>query len=184
MHKHIFRAITILFLAFLISASVVAQNKYVGTKICAPCHRTEKQGKQFDIWKNSDHAKAYITLTTAKANEIAKEKGLTKPAAESPECLQCHVVGYGEEAKLTEKAFDYKDGVQCETCHGAGSAYKNMTIMKDRAKAVAAGMREFKDEKAIEAYCRTCHNEKSPSFKEFKFKERWELIKHSVPKAG
>lgn len=184
MHKHMISSVTILFLLCLVSESLAAQNKYVGTRICAPCHRSEKQGKQLDIWKNSDHAKAYTTLTTARANEIAKEKGIKKTAAEAQECLQCHVVGYGEEAKLTEKTFDYKEGVQCETCHNAGSGYKNLAIMKDRAKSVAAGMRDFKDEAAIEAYCRTCHNEKSPSFKEFKFKERWEKIKHSVPKAG
>jgi hypothetical protein len=166
----------------LTSVNLLAQNKYVGTKMCAPCHRSEKQGKQFDIWKNSDHAKAYQTLTTAKANEIAKAKGIAKPAAEATECLQCHVVGYGDDAKMTEKSFDFKEGVQCETCHGAGSAYKNLTVMKDHGKSVAAGMRDFKDEKTIEAFCRTCHNEKSPSYKEFNFKERWEKIKHPVPK--
>lgn len=169
-------------LVSLTSVNLLAQNKYVGTKMCAPCHRSEKQGKQFDIWKNSDHAKAYNTLTTAKANEIAKAKGIAKPAAEATECLQCHVVGYGDDAKLAEKSFDFKEGVQCETCHGAGSAYKSLTVMKDHGKAVAAGLTDFKDEKAIEAWCRTCHNEKSPSFKDFNFKERWEKIKHPVPK--
>lgn len=166
----------------LFSATMFSQNKYVGVKVCRPCHATEKQGKQFDIWQKSKHAEAYKTLTTAKANEVAKAKGLTKPAAESPECLECHVVI--ADAKLLEKTFDMKDGVQCETCHNAGSAYKNMTIMKDRAKSIAAGMKEFKNEAAIEAYCKTCHNEKSPTYKEFKFKESWNKIKHPVPKAG
>ncbi len=163
-------------------STAFGQNKYVGVKVCRPCHATEKQGKQFDVWQKSKHAEAYKTLTTAKANEVAKAKGLSKPAAESPECLECHVVT--ADAKLVEKTFDTKDGVQCETCHGAGSAYKNLTIMKDKAKSIAAGMREFKDEAAIEAYCKTCHNPKSPSYKEFKFKEYWDKIKHPVPKAG
>lgn len=166
----------------LVAGTALAQNKYIGTKMCAPCHRTEKQGKQLDIWKNSKHANAYNTLTTAKANEFAKARGIDKPAAEATECLQCHVVGYGEDAKLAEKTFDYKDGVQCETCHGPGSAYKTLPVMKDHAKSVAAGMTEYKDEAAIEAQCRTCHNEKSPSYKEFDFKKQWEKIKHPVPK--
>lgn len=157
-----------------------SQNKYIGVKACRPCHFTEKQGKQFDIWSKSKHAEAYKTLTTAKANEIAKAKGLTKPAAESPECLQCHTIT--ADAKLVEKTFDMKEGVQCESCHGAGSGYKTIPIMKDRAKSIAAGMREFKNEAAIEAFCKTCHNEKSPTMKEFKFKESWEKIKHPVPK--
>ena len=54
--------------------------------------------------------------------------------------------------------------------------------MKDKAKSVGAGLHEFKDEAAIEAFCKTCHNEKSPTFKEFKFKEQWDSIKHPVPK--
>lgn len=161
--------------------TALSQNKYIGVKACRPCHFTEKQGKQFDIWSKSKHADAYKTLTTAKANEIAKAKGLTTPAAESAECLQCHVTM--ADAKLVEKTFDMKEGVQCETCHGAGSGYKTIPIMKDRAKSIAAGMKEFKDEAAIEAYCKTCHNEKSPTYRELKFKESWEKIKHPVPKA-
>ncbi len=184
MRNRLICALTLIALFCFASVNLVAQNKYVGTKTCAPCHRSDKQGKQFDIWKNSAHSQAYKTLTTAKANELAKAKGIDKPAAEATECLQCHVVGYGEDAKLAEKSFDYKDGVQCETCHNAGSAYKNLTVMKDRAKSVAAGMREFKNEAAIEAHCKTCHNEKSPSYKEFNFKERWAKIKHPVPKVG
>jgi hypothetical protein len=170
---------------FLIAPlTAAAQNKYAGTRICAPCHRTEKQGAQQPIWAKTKHAEAYKTLTTAKANEIAKEKGLKTPAVESKECLECHTLGKTVDVALFEKTFDIKDGVQCESCHSAGSAYKAMNIMKDREKSIAAGMREFKDEKAIEAFCKTCHNDKSPTFKGFDFKERWDKIKHPVPKAG
>lgn len=172
-----------LLIAFLFgSATLVAQSKYIGTKMCTMCHKTEKQGKQLDIWQKSAHANAYTTLTTAKANEIAKSKGLTKPAVEEADCLTCHAPQH--DAKNLEKSFVLKDGVQCETCHGAGSAYKTIPIMKDRAKSIAAGMTEFKDAAAIEAKCKTCHNEKSPTFKGFKFEEYWGKIKHPVPKAG
>lgn len=159
-----------------------AQNKYVGVKMCSMCHKTDKQGKQYDIWLKSKHAEAYKTLTTAKANEITKSKGIAKPAAEATECLECHAKSY--DAKLVEKSYVVKDGVQCETCHGAGSAFKTMNVMKDKAKAITAGLREFKDNAAIEAFCKTCHNDKSPTFKGFKFDEMWGKIKHPVPKAG
>lgn len=162
------------------AASVRAQdnagNTYMGVKACAGvCHKSEKQGNQLGIWEKTGHAQAYTTLTTAKANDIAKTKGLAKPAAESPECLQCHTL-------KTDANVDIKDGVQCEICHGPGSAYKSMTVMKDKAKSIAAGMTEYKDAAAIEKQCRSCHNEKSPTFKEFKFDERWAKIRHSVPK--
>ena len=161
-----------------------AQNKYVGVKMCAMCHKTEKQGKQLEVWQKGKHAEAYKILTSARADSIAKAKGLKKPAALSPECLTCHVTGFDLDPNLLDKNFDSKDGVQCETCHGAGSNYKVITIMKDKKKAIAAGMTEYKDEAAIEKHCKTCHNEKSPVFKGFEFKEMWAKIKHPVPKAG
>ena len=179
--------VRIIVLAVVLGVAVVpalAQNKYVGTKQCSMCHKTEKQGKQFDIWSKSQHAKAYQTLVGEKANEIAKGKGIKTAAVEAKECLECHTLGKTVDAALLDKAFDIKEGVQCETCHGAGSAYKNMAVMKDKAKAIAAGLTEFKDEAAIEAFCKTCHNEKSPTFKGFNFKEMVGKIAHPIPKAG
>jgi hypothetical protein len=152
----------------LLSFSAIAQNKYVGVKMCKACHQTDKQGKQFDIWQKSQHAKAFETLKSAAAEKIKKG------AAEAKECLECHAIT--ADAKLTP------DGVQCESCHGAGSSYKNMAVMKDKAKAVAAGMVDFKDKAAIEKACKGCHNEKSPTHKPFKFEEMWAKIKHTVPK--
>jgi len=162
-------------------AEVKTANKYVGVKACSMCHKADAKGNQFKIWSESKHAKAFTALTSDAAAKIAKEKGLKKPASESPECLDCH--SGKVDAKLAEKSFDPKDGVQCEACHGAGSAYKSMSVMKDKAKAIAAGLTEFKDEAAIEKYCKTCHNEKSPTFKEFKFKEMWGKVKHPLKKS-
>jgi Cytochrome c554 and c-prime len=153
-----------------------AGNTYLGVKSCAGlCHKSEKQGNQLGIWEKTGHAQAYTTLTTAKANDIAKAKGLATAAAESPECLQCHTLRGDAKA-------DPKDGVQCEICHGAGSEYKSVSVMKDKAKAIAAGMTEYKNAAAIEKQCRSCHNEKSPTFKAFNFEERWAKIRHTVPK--
>ncbi len=157
------------------------ENKFVGVKMCSMCHKTDKQGKQLDIWQKSKHSGAYQTLLSEKALAIAKEKKLEKAPSETAECLSCHVAANGVDAKLLDKGFDMKEGVQCELCHGAGSAYKAPAIMKDKEKAVAAGLKIFKDDKEIEALCKTCHNEKSPTYKEFKFAERWKSIKHPVP---
>jgi excinuclease UvrABC ATPase subunit len=156
-------------------------NKYVGVKTCSPCHKSGAKGNQAGIWQKSKHAGAFKSLLSEKAVAIAKEKGLKKPASESPECLDCHVGKI--DAKLAAASFDPKDGVQCETCHGAGSTYKSMAIMKDKVKAIAAGLIEYKDEAATEKLCKTCHNEKSPTFKEFKFKDMWAKIKHPAKKS-
>jgi cytochrome c5 len=57
-----------------------------------------------------------------------------------------------------------------------------MAVMKDHAKAVAAGLSDFKDKAAMEKKCTQCHNAKSPTTKEFKFDEMWAKIKHPIPK--
>jgi excinuclease UvrABC ATPase subunit len=168
----------VLFITLLFAAE---SNKYVGKKGCVPCHTVAKAGKQAEIWKGSKHAEAYNTLTTPKALDIAKAKGIANPA-EAKECLECHTLGKTAAADLLDSKFDIKDGVQCESCHGAGSAYKNGNIMKDKAKAIEAGMTNFANAAAIESFCKHCHNDKSPTFKGFDFKEKWEKIKHPVPK--
>jgi len=146
-------------------------NKFVGVKMCGACHK-KPTGDQFGIWQKTKHADAYKTLLTKAADEIAKKKGLKTAAAESPECLECHTIN----AALKE------DGVGCEACHGPGSSYKSMTTMKDHAKAIAAGLTDFKDNATIEKACKKCHNDKSPSFKGFDFKTMWAKIQHPRPK--
>jgi hypothetical protein len=151
---------------------------YIGVTACAKCHRTEKSGNQFAVWEQSKHAKAYELLTTAVADSIAQASGLTTKAAESETCLACHTTG-GPSSGVARS-----EGISCEACHNAGSGYKALSVMKDKAKAVESGLRTFADPAAIEAFCRTCHNEKSPTTKEFNFEERWAKIKHMRPADG
>lgn len=163
------------------SSSILSQtgNTFVGVESCGMCHKTEKQGSQLSIWQKSDHAKAFETLKTDKANKIAKDKGFLKPASETRECLKCHVTGYNLEATLLGKKFKVEDGVQCETCHGAGSAYKDMKVMKDKKLAIENGL-IVQDN--IEELCVSCHNSESPTFVKMNFKEAWNKIKHTIAK--
>jgi hypothetical protein len=156
-----------------------ATGKYVGVEGCTKaCHKTESQGKQLDIWKSSKHSQAWTALETEAADKIAKEKGFTTAAKETPACIKCHVLGKDiDPAELTE-TFKKEDGVQCETCHGAGSEYKSISVMKDKAKAIENGLLVPAD---AEAFCKTCHNADSPSYKEFNFATAWESIKHKKP---
>ncbi len=176
------KIISTIVITLFFGVSIFAQNKFVGVKTCSPCHKGEKKGSMIEIWEKSSHSKAYKTLTSEASQMIAKEKGLKKVAHESPECLECHVTAPKTDAKLLDKGYNKAEGVGCESCHGAGSAYKTMAIMKDTKKSIAAGLTEYKDEKAIEANCITCHNPKSPTYKEFKFKEAWGQIAHPLPK--
>ncbi|NOX64578.1 MAG: cytochrome C554 [Chlorobi bacterium] len=155
---------------------------FVGVKTCGMCHKKDAKGNQLKVWKGSKHAKAYKTLQTAEADKIAKDKGFKTKAVETPECLSCHTVASNVDASLKGKKFKIEDGVQCEACHGAGSKYKKKSIMKDHAKAVAAGLTDFKDKATIQKKCETCHNKKSPSYKKFDFKKMWKEIAHNIPK--
>jgi hypothetical protein len=153
------------------------EHMYIGVKKCGMCHKSEAKGNQLGQWEASQHAKAFATLASEKALQIAKEKGLEAPPQESAACLKCHVTGHGEKAELFEAAFKPEQGVQCESCHGPGSGYKAMKVMKDREASVAAGLVIPNEET-----CTGCHNDGSPTFKEFDFEKAWALISHPNPK--
>jgi hypothetical protein len=171
--------LTALIFAPFIFIQAQNSNTYVGVETCGMCHKTEKQGSQLSIWQNSAHSKAFQTLKTEKANQIAAEKGFKTPAAETPECLKCHVTGYNLDASMLGKKFKFEDGVQCETCHGAGSAYKDMKVMKDKDLAVKNGL-VMHDK--LENFCIGCHNVESPTFTDMNIDEAWQKIKHDIPK--
>lgn len=152
-------------------------HKYVGVKKCAMCHKSESKGNQYGQWLSSAHAKAYERLASPEALETAKSKGITGNPQEAPQCVKCHVTGYGEDAGLFGEGFVKADGVQCETCHGAGSDYLALSVMKDRAKAVQAGLIIPAKE-----LCVKCHNPESPNYKEFNFDEFVKKVAHPRPK--
>jgi hypothetical protein len=177
-------ALLFVFLLSIVAGLAAGPHSFVGVKSCKPCHNTEKQGKQTPIWLASEHAKAFQTLKTPEAAQVATKAGVKGAAHEAKECLRCHVAAFGVAAAQIKPTFAVEEGVQCENCHGAGSDYKTMAIMKDRAKAVAAGMIDIKlADGSAEKQCRTCHNQQSPTFKGFEFKSAWAKIAHPTPAA-
>ena len=171
--------LSISFLGFnLINTNYFTSPHYVGIKTCGMCHKKEDVGQQLKIWQDSKHSQSYKTLQTEKADKIAKEKGFSTKAVETPECLKCHASGYNVDASKIGKKFKIEDGVQCETCHGPGSDYKSKKVMKDRTASIEKGLIIYDNAKEL---CVKCHNEESPSYKEFNFEERWAEIKHNKP---
>ncbi len=170
----------ILFALFILSVSFSAMaqlpHEFIGASKCAICHKTPKQGEQFGIWQQSAHAKAFDVLGTPEAKEQAAKMGVEDPQ-KSGKCLKCHSTAYGFTEEKVSQTIKLEEGVSCESCHGAGKDYMKMSVMKNKDAAVAAGL-QIPDE----ATCRKCHNENSPTFKPFDFKERWEKIKHPIMK--
>lgn len=172
-----------LFLICFFAFSVFAQAqtaKYVGAAKCKTCHNTEKQGKQFDIWSKSLHAEAMKSLANEKSLKYAKENGIADPTKDA-KCLGCHSTAAMIDKTLIDAQgkLTVEEGVSCESCHGPGSEYKTMAIMKDPVKAKAAGLIE-----PTEKVCLGCHNEKNPFHKPFNFKEASAKIAHSIPRAS
>jgi hypothetical protein len=91
---------------------------YRGAAYCQGCHSNGVGGDQYASWANSAHARAWETL-----EEIGQER--------NPNCLQCHTVGSQglnadpaiDNGGYDETAVPRLYGVQCENCHGPGSAH-------------------------------------------------------------
>lgn len=159
MTKKILVMVVVLMTAFLVFNLVMAQEKeakaekkaeakyeYVGEKKCKMCHK--KDGIH-ESWLATKHAAAWDNL---------------KPEQQKDEkCAGCHSTGKLSDGTILE-------GVQCEACHGAGSAYKKKSIMEDRELAIANGLL-IPNEKT----CLGCHNENVPE--EFRSKEKFDYEK-------
>lgn len=151
---------------------------YIGSAKCAKmCHKGEKKGKQWELWQKRKHAAAYKTLGTDSAKLVAEKKGIKGDPQKADECLRCHVTAFGVKKELIDSTCKVDEGVGCEACHGPGSQYKKLGVMKKHDAAVAAGLVEQKAE-----VCTRCHNKESPNYKKpFSYEEAVKKIAHPTP---
>ena len=165
-------------------------NNFIGAAACKTCHDKEDHGKQYSKWKEARHSKAFETLGSDAAKKIAKEKGIEDPQKDA-NCLKCHVTAYTQPKELKHKKFKDEDGVQCETCHGPGENHKKVQLKAAMGGDDDDDEDEYEyeplpeDEITLspkEETCRTCHNEESPSYKEFNFKKFAKKIRHWDPR--
>ena len=174
----------------VLSFPVEGQSRFVGVKTCRQCHDSDERGNAVRKWEASNHARALSTLKahTEAAPRMCQDLalwiveigrgvryGLPRPAAESKECLPCHVTAFGAATRSVAPSFESKNGVQCESCHGPGSAHVEAASAAQGAKA-AAGLRRFEDQHAIEELCRTCHD---GTCGDFDFASMWPKVRHS-----
>lgn len=177
-----YRGLAIIVAALLLPVAVFAQSKfkYVGVNNCKLCHTMPKSGAAFKIWQESNHSKAFAVLATPAAKEIAQKKGIADPQKDQA-CLKCHDTAAGVAAEQLTPTFKPGEGVGCESCHGPGSGYKTMSVMKDvdtgKVKGETVGLM-----KGDEKLCVKCHNSESPTFKGFNFAEMSKKIAHPTPK--
>ena len=143
--------------------------KYVGASGCKACHMGEKNGKIWESYLETAHAKAFDKLPEASRTDAA--------------CLGCHTTGHGKAMAAGKTAADLQ-GVQCEACHGPGSDYKALTVMKDREQAVAKGPIV-----PTEKVCAGCHTAEIPkacwagaaAAPKFEYAAAAKKIEHHIP---
>ncbi len=125
--------------------------KYVGSENCHSCH-----GYEHDKWATKAHAHAYETLVKVGSQY-------------DPECVGCHVVGFGYESGfITEAGAKDLRNVGCEVCHGPGS---------DHARAVTTG-RVDTGMAQPQSKCIDCHTpDRSPDYQGNE-KEKLDKIVH------
>ncbi len=142
--------------------SVIAQDfKYIGAAKCKMCHNKPAKGEQYNKWLAGPHSKAMESLKGDDAN--------------NPKCLKCHSTAASVDESLV-MTITKEEGVSCESCHGPGSAYKSMSVMKNHDMSIEKGL-IIPDEKV----CKGCHNEESPNYKGFNFAEYSARIAHPNP---
>ncbi len=130
--------------------------QYVGSKACQECHE-----EAYEVWENTKHAKAWQTLEEAERGER-----YGWPVTHYPDCVGCHVVGYGYQSGFVNpETTPQLRAVGCEQCHGPGSKH----VADD---SVVLG-------KVDKKTCLECHDfEQSPDFRA-KYNERWKKIAHN-----
>ncbi len=131
--------------ALLKAAEPLPGITYLGVSKCADCHQL-----YVESWEKTRHAVAFASL-----------ENVGKSA--DPECIVCHVVGYGERGGFfsMETTPEFAN-VQCEECHG---------LDREHLDDFSRPMRPVS-----EKVCLKCHTkENSP---EFNYRVYYEKIKH------
>lgn len=123
-----------------------SSEKFVGSDRCTKCHVEAAK-----IHKKSQHMTAFSTLEHEKHDS-------------DPDCVSCHVTGFGSTAGYWNKAKTLQLAqVGCESCHGPGARH-------------LLNPNKFKTPRNAKAACVSCHTpENSPGFD---FLTYWPKIRH------
>ena len=168
---------TVLLIAFAATLAFslplhAAEPHFLGPQTCATslCHGGAGDARhQFHIWSKRDfHSGSYATLTTARSEQIIRaleSRGATKnDATTAPSCVACHAPLTGLPSKPDPTGSDHykldpRDGVSCESCHGAAESWIRSHTRTDYShqRRVAAGQRDLRNLYSRANACVACH---------------------------
>jgi len=113
--------------------AAAARRDWTGSAACGACHPTE-----LAAWEATPHART-------------RDRWSTSRARPEPRCLGCHATGEAPAGPVIAVE------VGCEACHGAGAAYAEDDLMRDRPVARVLGLRDVSTLAARAAVCAPCH---------------------------
>ncbi|HEX2685170.1 MAG TPA: multiheme c-type cytochrome [Kofleriaceae bacterium] len=117
-------------IASLAGVALGARRDWTGSAACGACHPGE-----LAAWQVTPHART-------------RDRFVARP---EPRCLGCHATGEAPAGPVIAVE------VGCEACHGAGAAYAEADIMRDRPVALALGLSDVSTPAARAAICVPCH---------------------------
>jgi 2',3'-cyclic-nucleotide 2'-phosphodiesterase (5'-nucleotidase family) len=122
---------------------------FLGENNCSACHSDIHQQ-----WRQTSHARSFGSLRATAAQF-------------EPECLACHTTGYRHHHGYDEQHRTNLVQVQCEACHGYGTAHRRDGTMLKLARES----------------CTQCHIANRPCYDElrgqdFDYARYWERIAH------
>lgn len=122
------------------------ENAYVGDAACVECHK-----ESCVLLDTTPHERAWASIKETNDHY-------------DPECVSCHVTGWGDSTGfITEARTPKLINVTCEACHGPGEEHCNVQTTTPNGKLG-------------KAFCLRCHDaDNSPHFD---FDKYWPKIKH------
>jgi hypothetical protein len=105
---------------------------FVGMDKCASCHKGAAA-----FWSKTVHARAWQTLVEGGKSADYR-------------CVSCHVTGYGQVGGSSLGHARKLENVQCENCHGPGSAHVAAKGLEEPASV---------HREVPATTCTACHNE-------------------------
>jgi hypothetical protein len=135
--------------------------RFVGSVGCSSssCHGGAGDSGQYLTWVKQDfHARAFAVLTNARSARIAETLGIPE-AHSSTRCTTCHSPFHAAPPHRLTSGADPREGVSCESCHGAAEGWLRGHTRKDwtYATRVGAGMRDLKSTYVRANTCVACH---------------------------
>ena len=112
------------------SVALGARRDWTGSAACGACHPGE-----LAAWQVTPHART-------------RDRFTSRPEAR---CLGCHATGEAPAGPAIAVE------VGCEACNGAGAAYAEADLMRDRPVALMLGLSDVATPAARAAICAACH---------------------------